>query len=127
MAISCPLCGSNQITANKQGWNVKRSVVGGVLLGPLGLAFGARDRNRVMVTCLACGNTWPAGVPNPPVSPNAKTPMAPELLRAEFPSELNGHRYRVEKDGSVSVPNFQGVPIKFRNWRSFWDAVGGHA
>ena len=63
MAVLCPKCQSDQITANKQGANVKRAVIGAVLLGPFGLAFGAKDRNKVVITCLACGNTWPAGQP----------------------------------------------------------------
>jgi ribosomal protein S27E len=66
MPVLCPKCQSDQITANRKGVNVKRAVVGGLLLGPFGLAFGAKDRNKVMVTCLACGHTWTAGEPNPP-------------------------------------------------------------
>jgi ribosomal protein S27E len=63
MAVTCPKCQSDQIAANKKGVNVKRAVVGALLIGPFGLAAGAKDRNKVVVTCLACGHEWPAGQP----------------------------------------------------------------
>ena len=67
--VLCPKCHSDQITANKKGANVKNAVIGGLLLGPFGLAFGALGRNKVMITCLACGYTWPAGHPVQGVDP----------------------------------------------------------
>ena len=106
MSVVCPRCGSDQLAANKRGWNVSKAVVGGLLLGPFGLALGAKDRNAVLVTCLACGNTWRAGHPNSFTRSNPKA--SPDVPQDEFPRELNGRRYRVEKDGTVSAIDTEG-------------------
>ncbi len=44
--------------------------------------------------------------------------------RAEFPDELNGYLYRVEKNGSVSAVDRRGERIQFNDWRSFWKIAG---
>lgn len=59
--ITCPRCGSSQLTANKKGFGLKNAVVGGLLLGPLGLLGGAVGGGKVVITCLKCGNSWNAG------------------------------------------------------------------
>ncbi|OLY92511.1 hypothetical protein SAMN05444008_102367 [Cnuella takakiae] len=56
--VKCPKCGSNQISANKKGFSAGKAVAGAVLAGPVGLAAGAIGKNKVDITCLACGNTW---------------------------------------------------------------------
>jgi hypothetical protein len=45
------------------------------------------------------------------------------LKATEFPNELNGYLYRVEKDKTVSTVDALGKRIQFRNWREFWDAA----
>ncbi len=47
-----------------------------------------------------------------------------DALKTEFPDELHGYFYHVEKDGSVSAVDRLGARIKFGDWRSFWEAAG---
>jgi hypothetical protein len=55
---SCPKCGRKEYTANRKGFGVKRAIVGGALLGPLGLLAGATGRKKIEVTCLQCSHRW---------------------------------------------------------------------
>jgi hypothetical protein len=55
---SCPKCGRKEYTANRKGFGVKRAIVGGALLGPLGLLAGATGRKKIEVTCLRCSHRW---------------------------------------------------------------------
>jgi len=56
--IKCPQCLSRQITANKKGFGLAKSLGGGILLGPIGLLGGFIGSNKVKVTCLKCGYAW---------------------------------------------------------------------
>ncbi|MBD2134292.1 hypothetical protein H6F47_18090 [Sphaerospermopsis sp. FACHB-1094] len=58
MQISCPKCGSTQITSNKKGFNVGQALVGGVLTGGVGLAAGFFGSNEIRLNCLRCGHRW---------------------------------------------------------------------
>ncbi len=59
--ISCPKCGSNQITAIKKGFGLGKALIGGVLAGGVGLLGGFIGSRKVSITCLNCGNSWDAG------------------------------------------------------------------
>lgn len=59
--VKCPRCGSDQITANKQGFNAGKAAAGFFLTGGVGLLAGTLGANKVKVTCLACGHDWEAG------------------------------------------------------------------
>ena len=56
--IKCPKCGSNQITANKKGNSIGKAVVGNLIIGPVGLLAGGIGSNKIIITCLACGNEF---------------------------------------------------------------------
>lgn len=53
--MRCPKCGSKQLLPDKKGFSFGKAAVGGVLLGPLGLALGAHGRKKIKLTCLSCG------------------------------------------------------------------------
>ncbi len=59
--IHCPQCGSNQITANKKGFSGRKAVAGAVLTGGIGLLAGTLGKNKIIITCLACGHTFGPG------------------------------------------------------------------
>lgn len=59
--IKCPKCGCTQVHSSKKGYDAAGGVAGAVLLGPLGLALGAAEKNDVWITCLHCGHKWKAG------------------------------------------------------------------
>jgi DNA-directed RNA polymerase subunit M/transcription elongation factor TFIIS len=59
--IKCPKCGSNQISANKKGFQLTRAAGAAYLFGPLGVFAGLIGSNTVVVTCLRCGNQWEPG------------------------------------------------------------------
>lgn len=56
--ISCPKCGSTQITSNKKGFNVGHALVGGLVTGGVGLVAGLWGSNETRLNCLRCGNRW---------------------------------------------------------------------
>ena len=61
MKVTCPKCGSDQITSAKKGFSGKNAVIGGVLTGGIGLLAGTIGSNKVVCTCIACGNAFKAG------------------------------------------------------------------
>ena len=60
-AIRCRMCGSGQLTANKQGYGWKKGVGVGVCTVGLGLFAGFINSNKVWITCLQCGHRWKPG------------------------------------------------------------------
>jgi hypothetical protein len=56
--VTCPKCSSPQVVAGQQGLNAKNALIGGVLLGPAGLAAGMFGNRKVTLTCVACGHQW---------------------------------------------------------------------
>jgi predicted nucleic-acid-binding Zn-ribbon protein len=59
--IKCPKCSSTQLTANKKGFSGAKAVGGALLTGGIGLLAGTIGSNKVVITCLACGNTFKPG------------------------------------------------------------------
>lgn len=59
--ITCPKCGSAQLTANKKGFGLGKAVVGGVLISAPGLLAGFIGSGKIKITCLKCGYAWKAG------------------------------------------------------------------
>ncbi len=59
--LTCPQCGSTQISAGKKGFGLGKAAAGGLLVGPVGLLGGFIGSKKVMVTCLKCGFSWKAG------------------------------------------------------------------
>ncbi|SKA36294.1 hypothetical protein SAMN04488128_10479 [Chitinophaga eiseniae] len=59
--VHCPKCNSTQITANKQGFSVGKAAAGVILTGGIGLLAGGIGRNKVIITCLACGHQFKPG------------------------------------------------------------------
>lgn len=66
--IQCPKCNSTQITAGKKGFSGKKAVAGAVLNGGIGLLAGTIGSNKVIITCLNCGNQFKPGA-TPQVKP----------------------------------------------------------
>lgn len=56
--IRCPKCNSTSLDFNKQGFGLKKAIVGGVLTGGYGLLAGFIGSNKVNATCLACGKIF---------------------------------------------------------------------
>ncbi|HEY2583959.1 MAG TPA: hypothetical protein VGI43_19275 [Mucilaginibacter sp.] len=65
--ICCPKCGSNQLTANKKGFSGRKAVAGAVLTGGIGLLAGTIGSNKILITCLSCGNRFKPGAKPLPV------------------------------------------------------------
>jgi ribosomal protein S27E len=57
-SVSCPKCGSTQITAQKRGFSGGKAVAGAVLTGGVGLLAGLHGSSNIDITCLACGKQW---------------------------------------------------------------------
>lgn len=61
-AVTCPKCGSDQLTGGKAGFGLGKAAAGGVLLGPVGLLGGMVGFGKVQVGCMRCGHRWkPSG------------------------------------------------------------------
>ena len=56
--MKCPYCDSENIHIEKQGFGFGKSLIGGVLLGPLGLFCGAINKNKLICTCLKCARSF---------------------------------------------------------------------
>ena len=86
--IRCPKCNSNQLTANKKGFSGKKAVVGGLLTGGIGLLAGTIGSNKVIITCLACGNEFKPGEgktkTNTPVEKKEKPKSGLDSLKDEL-------------------------------------------
>src|SRR5258708_22010103 len=59
--LSCPKCGSTQITADKKGFSGKKAIIGDILVGPIGLLAGTFGSSKVLITCRACGHKFKPG------------------------------------------------------------------
>lgn len=59
--VLCTKCGSSQLTAHKQGFSGKKAVGGAILTGGIGLLAGTIGSNKILITCLSCGNTFRPG------------------------------------------------------------------
>ena len=59
--IGCPKCGSTQLTTNEKGFSGGKAVAGAVLTGGIGLLAGFHGKNKVIITCLACGKKFKPG------------------------------------------------------------------
>lgn len=62
--IKCPICGSEQIHAEKKGFNAVKAVAGTVLADPLvGAIAGSAGKDKIVLTCLKCGHQFSPGDP----------------------------------------------------------------
>jgi predicted RNA-binding Zn-ribbon protein involved in translation (DUF1610 family) len=59
--LQCPKCGSNQITSDKKGFSGKKAVAGVLLTGGIGVLAGTIGSNKVIITCMSCGNAFKPG------------------------------------------------------------------
>jgi hypothetical protein len=59
--IKCPKCGSTQLTTDKKGFSGKQAIGGAILTGGIGVLAGTIGSNKVIITCLACGNQFKPG------------------------------------------------------------------
>ncbi len=58
--MSCPKCSYGKLKAIGErtgGFSGGKAVVGGLLLGPVGLAAGALGKKRITYVCNGCGYT----------------------------------------------------------------------
>lgn len=59
--IKCPKCSSEQLTSDKKGFSGKQAVGGAILTGGIGILAGTIGSNKIVITCLACGNQFKPG------------------------------------------------------------------
>lgn len=60
LTISCPKCGSNQVTTGFRGFNWKKGIAVSLFLGPLaGAVLGSSRENAPAYICQKCGKKWP--------------------------------------------------------------------
>lgn len=59
--IKCPNCKSTQITTYKKGFSGVKAVGGVVLTGGIGILAGTIGSNKILLTCLSCGNKFKVG------------------------------------------------------------------
>ena len=59
--IRCPICGSTSLHSEKKGFSLKKSIVGGVIFGGVGLLGGLLGSQKIEITCLNCGYRFKPG------------------------------------------------------------------
>ena len=72
--IKCPKCSSAQLFFDKKGFSGKKAVVGAVLTGGIGFLAGTIGSNKVMASCLSCGNKFSPVQVKPKPKPFAVDP-----------------------------------------------------
>lgn len=75
LRIGCPKCGSESISVGKKGFSVGQAAVGGIAVGPVGLAAGMIGSKDTELVCLSCNNRWKA-------SASQKAPTASTISEA---------------------------------------------
>jgi hypothetical protein len=100
--IKCPKCGSEQITANKKGFSGKKALVGGLLTGGVGLLAGTLGSNKVVITCLNCGNEFSPGDKkvNRPIKPYSNSTIVPDPVKDAQLIEF------AKRDGKLAAVKF---------------------
>lgn len=63
--IKCPVCGSEQIYADKKGFSTGKAIAGTVLTGSIlvGALAGSHGKDKIELTCLCCGHKFYPGDP----------------------------------------------------------------
>lgn len=56
----CPKCGSISLSTNKKGFSMGKAIIGGAI-APVGILAGNIGSNKLIVTCLNCGETFKPG------------------------------------------------------------------
>jgi len=59
--VSCPKCGSTQLTTKDKGFSLGKAALGAFVLGPVGIAGGLLGSKKTQIVCLKCGYEWEAG------------------------------------------------------------------
>lgn len=59
--IKCPKCGSTSLHSGNKGFSFKKSLIGGIAFGGLGLLGGFLGSNKIEITCLNCGYKFKPG------------------------------------------------------------------
>lgn len=87
--LYCPLCGSSQLTANKQGFGAGKAITGAVLTGGVGLLAGFIGSGKIQVTCLKCNAQWkPGELKTQPLTEAEKQPYYNHLQRIEKQKQM---------------------------------------
>jgi hypothetical protein len=90
MKVTCPKCGSDQLSSNKKGFSGGKAVAGAVLTGGIGLLAGIIGSSKVVCTCLACGNQFKAGQGKVIYDPDEQAPaVAAEPAKLERNKRIN--------------------------------------
>lgn len=59
--LLCPNCKSENLSANKKGFSGKKAFAGALLFGGIGILAGTIGSNKIIITCLNCGNEFGIG------------------------------------------------------------------
>lgn len=59
--IKCPKCGNTQLSVDKKGFSGRKAAAGVILTGGIGLLAGTLGSNKIIITCLGCGNQFKPG------------------------------------------------------------------
>ena len=102
--MKCPYCDSENIHIEKQGFGFGKSLIGGILLGPLGLFCGAINKNKLMCTCLKCVRSFSV---NEAVAAERKSLMNNVLGANEEETLYNKAIILIKASNKVSITYLQ--------------------
>lgn len=117
--VRCPKCHSNQLAANKKGFSGAKAVGGALLTGGIGLLAGTLGSNKVIITCLACGNKFKPG--------QGKVTTVPhEQNQSSFNSTLQTHATIItdtidQRIVEISQQQSKLAAVKFCKDAKGWD------
>ena len=59
--IHCPKCDSTQLTSEQKGFSGGKALAGALVAGGIGILAGTLGSNKIVITCLNCGNQFKPG------------------------------------------------------------------
>lgn len=59
--VCCPKCGSTSLSANKKGFGLLKGAAGVLTFGAYGVVTAGIGKNKIIITCLACGKQFKPG------------------------------------------------------------------
>ena len=102
--IHCPKCGSTSIHTEKKGFSGKKAVIGGILTGGIGLLAGTIGSNKIVITCLNCGNKF---APGEGTTDNTAILKKPEKSKDEINRIFIDQREKIEAAAKIESERLQ--------------------
>lgn len=101
--LLCPNCKSENLAANKKGFSGKKAFAGALFFGGIGILAGTIGSNKIIITCLNCGNEFGIGEGCEDVKAKSDFSNNNETLQINLNNKLQKINNLI--DEIISIPN----------------------